>query len=77
MYNDDRRRAVIKDLEKKKLRIVDNVVVLASQGYIINQTKYDEFEWANIILNTFENINILNEEQQRKIEVLYNKFLML
>ena len=77
MYNDDLRKSIITDLESKELNIVNTVVVLASQGYVINQAKHIKLDLASIILNAFENINVFSEEQQHKIELLYNKFFML
>ena len=77
MYNDDLRKSIITDLESKELNVVNTVVVLASQGYIINQAKHFKLDFASIILNAFENINVFSEEQQHKIELLYNKFSML
>ena len=77
MYNDDLRKSIITDLESKELSVVNTVVVLASQGYVINQVKHIKLDLASIILNAFENINVFSEEQQHKIELLYNKFSML
>ena len=77
MYNDDLRKSIITDLESKELSVVNTVVVLASQGYVINQAKHTKLDLASIILNAFENINVFSEEQQHKIELLYNKFSTL
>ena len=77
MYNDDLRKSIITDLESKELSVVNTVVVLASQGYVINQAKHTKLDLASIILNAFENINVFSEEHQHKIELLYNKFSML
>ncbi len=77
MYNDDLRKSIITDLESKELNIVNTVVVLASQGYVINQVKHIKLDWTSIILNAFENINVFSEEQQHKIELLYNKISTL
>ena len=77
MYNDDLRKSIITDLESKELSVVNTVVVLASQGYVINQAKHIKLDLASIILNAFENINVFSKEQQHKIELLYNKFSML
>ena len=73
MYNDEFRKNIITDLESKELSIVNAAVVLASQGYIVNRAKYIKLDWASIIINSFENINVFSEEQQHKIEHLYNK----
>ena len=77
MYNDDLRKSIITDLESKELNVVNTVVVLASQGYVINQAKHIKLDWTSIILNAFENINVFSEEQQHKIELLYNKISTL
>ena len=77
MYNDELRKTFITVLESKELSIVNTAVVLASQGYVVNKTKYIKLDWTSIILNAFENINIFSEEQQHKIELLYNKLSML
>lgn len=77
MYNDDLRKSIITDLESKELSVVNTVVVLASQGYVINQAKHTKLDLASIILNAFENINVFSEEQQHKIELLYNKLSTL
>ena len=73
MYNDEFSKTIITDLESKELSIVNTAVVLASQGYIVNRAKYIKLDWTSIILNAFENINIFSEEQQHKLELLYNK----
>ena len=77
MYNDELRKTIITDLESKELSIVNTAVVLASQGYVVNQAKYIKLDWTSIILNAFENINVFSEEQQHKIELLYNKLSTL
>ena len=77
MYDDKLRKTIITDLESKELSIVNTAVVLASQGYVINQAKHIKLDWTSIIFNAFENINVFSEEQQHKIELLYNKLFKL
>ena len=77
MYNDEIRKTIITDLESKELSIVNTAIVLASQGYVVNKTKYIKLDWTSIVLNAFENINIFSKEQQHKIELLYNKLSTL
>ena len=73
MYNDEIRKTIIDDLEGKELSLVNTAVALASQGYLVNKSKYVRLDWTSIILNAFENIHILSDEQQHKVELLYNK----
>lgn len=77
MYDDKLRKTIITDLESKELSIVNTAIVLASQGYVVNRAKYIKLNWTSIILNAFENINVFSEEQQHKIELLYNKISTL
>ena len=77
MYNDELCKNIITDLESKELSIVNTAVVRDSQGYVVNRAKYSKLDWASIILNAFENINVFSEEQQHKIELLYNKLSTL
>ena len=73
MYNDELRKTIITDLESKELSIVNTAVVLASQGYLVNKSKYIRLDWSSILLHAFENIDIFSKEQQNNIERLYNK----
>ena len=77
MYNDELRKTIITEIENKEHDLVNAAVVLASQGYVANRAKYIKLDWASIILNAFENINVFSEEQQHKIELLYNKLSTL
>lgn len=77
MYNDEIRKTIITDLERKEISIVENAVFLASQGYVVNRAKYVKLDWTSIVLNAFENINVFSEEQRHKIELLYNKLSTL
>ena len=77
MYDDKLRKTIITDLESKAPSLVNTAVVLASQGYVVNRAKYIKLDWTSIILNAFENINVFSEEQQHKIELLYNKISTL
>ena len=48
-------------------------MTLASQGYLVNKSKYIRLDWSSLLLHAFENIDVLKPEQQHKIELLYNK----
>ena len=55
------------------MSIVNTSIALASQGYLVNKSKYIRLDWSSILLHAFENIDIFSEEQQNNIERLYNK----
>lgn len=73
MYDDVIRKNILDDLESKIMSIVDTSIILASQGYLVNKRKRIKFEWSSLLIHAFKNIDILIPEQQRKIEILYNK----
>lgn len=73
MYNYVIKKNILDDLESKAISIVNTSIVLASQGYLVNKSKYIRLDWSSILLHAFENIDIFSEEQQNNIERLYNK----
>ena len=73
MYNDVIKKNIIDDLESKAMSIVNTSIVLASQGYLVNKSKYIRLDWSSLLLHAFENIDIFSKEQQNNIERLYNK----
>ena len=73
MYNDVIKKNILGDLESKAMSIVNTSIALASQGYLVNKSKYIRLDWSSILLHAFENIDIFSKEQQNNIERLYNK----
>lgn len=73
MYDDAIKDIAINNLEQKAIGIVNTAIALAAQGYIVNRRKQIKLEWSSILLHAYENIDVLTPEQQKSIEVLYNK----
>lgn len=73
MYNDEIRKNITDDLESKVISIANTSVALASQGYLVNKSKYIRLNWSSLLIHAFDNIQVLSPEQQHKIELLYNK----
>ena len=73
MYKSSIRKTILDNLEGKVINIVDVSMTLASQGYLVNESKYIRLHWSSLLLHAFENIDVLKPEQQHKIELLYNK----
>lgn len=73
MYDDAIKDIAINNLEQKAIGIVNTTIALAAQGYIVNRRKQIKLEWSSILLHAYENIDVLTPEQQKSIEVLYNK----
>ena len=73
MYDEAIKDIARNNLEQKAIGIVNTTVSLAAQGYIINKAKQVKLDWSSILIHAFENIDVLSPEQQKSIEVLYNK----
>ena len=73
MYDEAIKDIARNNLEQKVIGIVNTTVALAAQGYIINKAKQVKLDWSSILIHAFENIDVLSPEQQKSIEVLYNK----
>ena len=73
MYDDVIKQNITDDLESKVISIVNTSIALASQGYLVNKSKITRLNWSSLLIHAFENIDVLNREQQHKIELLYNK----
>lgn len=73
MYDDKIAKNIIDNLESKVISIVDTSVTLASQGYLVNKSKHVRLDWSSVLLHAFENIHILNPQQQQNVELIYNK----
>lgn len=73
MYNDKIKESIIDDLGSKVNSIVTTAIVLASQGYLVNKSKYVRLDWSSILIHAFENIDILKDNQKHSVELIYNK----
>lgn len=72
MYDKTIKDIATTNLEQKAINIVNTNIALTAQGYVVNKLKKFKLEWSSILLHAFENIDVLNKEQQHNIEVLYN-----
>ena len=73
MYDDKLRKSITDDLEGKVIGVSNTAIALASQGYLVNKTKYIRLDWASVLLHAFDNIDVLSDKQKRNVELLYNK----
>ena len=73
MYDDELRKSITDDLEGKVIGVSNTAIALASQGYLVNKTKYIRLDWASVLLHAFDNIDVLSDKQKRNVELLYNK----
>lgn len=77
LYNNELKQAMLAVLENRMAGIANCISSLLEEGYIPNKNKYTIFDWSSILIDAYENIDVLSEEQQRKLDIVYNKVLRL
>ena len=77
LYDAEKKQEMLDTLENRVSNIVDVCVALANEGYIPNKNKFNKLSWSMIMIDAFENIDVLSVEQHNKLEELYNKVMML
>lgn len=77
LYDNEIKEATLDILEERVLSVVDLSITLIAEGYIPNKNKTTKLQWSSILIDAFENIDVLSEEQHRKLENLYNKVISL
>lgn len=77
MYEPNLKQAMLDVLKERMSGIANCITALLEEGYIPNKNKYTIFDWTSILIDAYENIDILSKEQQNKLDILYNKVLKL
>lgn len=77
MYDSDLKEHTLTDLENKQLVIVEEIVLLADEGFVPDKKQYIKLNWSSILLHLFENIDVFSDQQQRNIDSLYGKISAL
>lgn len=77
LYNAEKKQNMLDTLNNRVSSIVDVCVALIQEGYIPNKAKQTKLSWTAIMVNAFENIDILSVEQHNKLETIYNKVIAL
>ena len=77
LYNVENKEAMLDALNDRVSSIVDVCVALINEGYIPNKNKYNKLSWSIIMIDAFNNIDVLSVEQHNKLETLYNKVMTL
>ena len=77
MYEPQLKKTMLVVLEDKVTSIVNCIFALLDEGYIPNKNKSFILTWCSIVLNEYENVDILSDEQKDMLCMLYNKVLKL
>ena len=77
LYEANLKQAMLDVLQDRVSGIADCIEVLFENGYIPNKNKITVLNWSSILIDAYENIDVLSKEQQEKLDNLYNKVLRL
>lgn len=77
LYDVEKKQMMLDTLENRVSSVVDVCVALTNEGYIPNKNKFNKLSWTAIMIDAFENIEVLSVEQHNSLETLYNKVMVL
>ena len=77
LYEPNLKQAMLDVLENRMSGIADCIQILFDNGYIPNKNKMTILNWSAILIDAYENVDVLSEEQQDKLDILYNRVLKL
>lgn len=77
LYEAKLKDAMLDVLQNRISGIADSIQVLVNEGYIPNRNKDTILNWSSILIDAYENIDVLSEEQHVKLDRIYNKVLKL
>jgi len=77
LYEPNLKQAMLDVLDNRMSSIADCITVLLDNGYIPNKNKITILNWSSILIDAYENVDILSKEQHEALDRIYNKVLKL
>ena len=77
LYDVEKKQMMLGTLENRVSSIVDVCIALINEGYIPNKNKAVKLSWSTILIDAFNNIDVLSTEQHNNLEELYSKVMSL
>lgn len=77
LYDETLKQAMLDVLEQRVSGIADSINALVEGGYVPNKNKRTLLDWSIILIHAYENVDIMTQEQQQKLDVVYNKVLKM
>ena len=77
LYNAESKQEMLDALNSRVSSIVDVCIALIQEGYIPNKNKSVKLSWSTILIDAFNNIDVLSVEQHNELEELYSKVMTL
>lgn len=77
LYEPKLKETMLDVLNERMSGIASCIQVLFDNGYIPNKNKMTILNWSAILIDAYENVDVLSKEQQDKLDNLYNRVLKL
>lgn len=77
LYKNNLKQEIVSTLKNRVEAISSAIIALLDAGYIPNKNKTTILNWSSILIDAYENIDILSKEQQDKLDNLFNKVIKL
>ena len=77
MYESYLNKAMLDVLENRMSGIADSITVLIDKGYVPNKNKITVLTWPPILIDAYENVDVLSFEQHNNLDSIYNKVIKL
>ena len=77
LYEPKLKQAMLDVLKQRMSGIAECIQILFDNGYIPNKNKMTILNWSAILIDAYENVDVLSKEQQDKLDNLYNGVLKL
>lgn len=77
MYEPYLKQVILDTLENKVSSIATCITVLVNEGYLPNKSKSNVFNACLVLIDCYENVDVLTKEQQDMLDVICNKILKM
>lgn len=77
LYEPKLKETMLDVLNERMSGISSCIQVLFDNGYIPNKNKMTILNWSAILIDAYENVDVLSIEQHNKLDNIYNKVLKL
>lgn len=77
LYDIKLKETMLDILQNRMSGIADSIQMLFNEGYNLNKNKITILDWTSILIDAYENVDLLSYEQQVKLDNIYNKVLKL
>ena len=77
LYEAKLKEAMLDVLHDRISGIADCILVLVDNGFIPNRNKMTILDWSSILIDAYENIDVLSKEQHESLDRIYNQVLKL